>query len=253
MASAVVADRQLPAPDRRPPQGLDDRFGDALVDVDQGERVIDADGTDGRAGDAGLVRDRADEVAGTKADLSSAADEQADPRTGTARPILARARSGCGRDPLSRPGARRVRGGQVGPPGDRSVPATGPSMAARRAPPRPRRSRPAPSTRLMAARAMSTRSNSSVSGSTTPRIAVEVVADQRLPQVAAQDLGPSLAQVRHRRQVGDLQLRVRGVLDVAQQAMLARLDERDGDALATGPSRPPDAVDVLRPGSDGTS
>ena len=74
---------------------------------------------------------------------------------------------------------------------------------------------------------------------------VEVVADQGLAQVGAQDLGPALAQVGHGRQVGDLELRVGRVLDVAQLAMLARLDERDRGAFAAGPPGPPDPVDVL--------
>ena len=74
---------------------------------------------------------------------------------------------------------------------------------------------------------------------------IEVVADERLAQVGPQDLRPPLAQVRHRRQVGDLELRVGRVLDVPELAVLARLDERDGRAFAAGSTGPPDPMDVL--------
>ena len=73
---------------------------------------------------------------------------------------------------------------------------------------------------------------------------IEAVAEERLAQVGAQDLGAALAQVGDRRQMGDLELRVRRRLDVAQHAVLARLDERDRHALAAGAPGPPDAMDV---------
>ena len=103
---------------------------------------------------------------------------------------------------------------------------------------------PAPSIRLTAASAMSTRSNSSVERLDDAAEPVEAVAEERLAQVGAQDLGPSLAQVGDGRQVGDLELGVRRRLDVAQQPVLARLDQRDRHALAAGAPGPADAMDV---------
>ena len=73
---------------------------------------------------------------------------------------------------------------------------------------------------------------------------VEPVAQEGLAQVRPHDLGPALAQVGDGRDVGDLELRSRGRLDVAKKAVLARFDQRDGHALATGPARPSDPMDI---------
>ena len=73
---------------------------------------------------------------------------------------------------------------------------------------------------------------------------VVAVAQERLAQVRAEDLGPPLAQVGDGRQLGDLELRVRRRLDVAQHPVLARLDQGDRHALAAGTPGPPDAMDV---------
>ena len=78
-----------------------------------------------------------------------------------------------------------------------------------------------------------------------PSEAIEVVADERLAQVGSQDLRAPLAQVGDGRQVGDLELRPGRVLDVAELAVFARLDERDGGAFAAGSPGPADAMDVL--------
>ena len=67
---------------------------------------------------------------------------------------------------------------------------------------------------------------------------------ERIAQVRAHQLEPALAEVGHRREPGDLELRPRGRLDVAQQSMLARLDQRDRHALASGPARSTDAMHV---------
>ena len=73
---------------------------------------------------------------------------------------------------------------------------------------------------------------------------IVAVGEQRLAQAGAEHLRPSFAEVGHRRQVRDLQPGLRRRLDVAQQSMLARLDEGDGHALAPGTPGPPDPVDV---------
>ena len=67
---------------------------------------------------------------------------------------------------------------------------------------------------------------------------------ERIAQVRAHQLEPALAQVGHRREPGDLELRPRRRLDVAQQSMLARLDQGDRHALASGPARSADAMHV---------
>ena len=66
-----------------------------------------------------------------------------------------------------------------------------------------------------------------------------------LPQVAAGDLRAPLPKVRDRRQPLDEQLCPRRGLDVAKQAVLARLDERDGHALASRSAGATDPVDIL--------
>ena len=107
-----------------PRSALDHGFGDGCIHVDQREPILDPDGADRRARDARLVGDRADEIAGPKADLSPAADEQPDPRPGAPRTV--RHWPGPRRRPVGRagpPGANPDRGprldiGRMGPGGD---------------------------------------------------------------------------------------------------------------------------------------
>ena len=66
-----------------------------------------------------------------------------------------------------------------------------------------------------------------------------------LAQVAASDLGATFPKIRDRRQPLDLELGPRRGLDVAKQAVLAWLDERDRHAVAARSAGPSDAVDIL--------
>ena len=75
-------------------------------------------------------------------------------------------------------------------------------------------------------------------------VVVEVAGDERLAQGGARQLEPARAQVDDRRHPLDGDLLPRELLDVAQHAVLARLGERDRDALASRAPRPADAVDV---------
>ena len=75
-------------------------------------------------------------------------------------------------------------------------------------------------------------------------VAVELVLDQRLAERVPELVQAPLADVGDRRQRDDLERGADRTLDVAQEAMFPRLDEGDRDALAPGPARPADAVDV---------
>jgi hypothetical protein len=72
-----------------------------------------------------------------------------------------------------------------------------------------------------------------------PAEGVQLAREHGLAQCGARELEPLVAQVRDRRQVLDRDLLARGVLDVLQLAVLARIDERDRDALAAGAARAP--------------
>ena len=87
-------------------------------------------------------------------------------------------------------------------------------------------------------------SNSWASDSTTTRKWSSSPREDRLAQRRARELEPARAQVGHRGHGGDLDLLLRQLLDVAQQAVLARLGERDRDAFAAGAARAADAVHV---------
>ena len=74
--------------------------------------------------------------------------------------------------------------------------------------------------------------------------ALDAVLEELLAQRGAEDLQPTLAEIGDRRDLGELEARPRRPLDVAEEALLARFDERDRDALAPGASGPADAMDV---------
>src|SRR5439155_17667936 len=74
--------------------------------------------------------------------------------------------------------------------------------------------------------------------------AVEVPVHERLAQGRARELETARAKVDQRGQRLDLNALLRHVLDVAQEAMLARLGERDGDAFASGAPSATDPMDV---------
>ena len=66
-----------------------------------------------------------------------------------------------------------------------------------------------------------------------------VAGKERLVQVGPEQLDAPVAQVGDGRQSGDLELRLGRRLDVAELAMLARLHQRQRDALTAGsPVRP---------------
>jgi hypothetical protein len=73
---------------------------------------------------------------------------------------------------------------------------------------------------------------------------LEIVADEGLAEVRSKHVELPFAQVGHGRQPGDLEPGPGRRLDVPEQAMLARLDERDRGAFATRSTRPADPVDV---------
>ena len=73
---------------------------------------------------------------------------------------------------------------------------------------------------------------------------IEVAGDQALAQRRARDVEPPGAEVGDRRDRRDLDLLLRCGFDGAEQAVLARLGERDGGAAAPGAPGPADAVDV---------
>ena len=75
-------------------------------------------------------------------------------------------------------------------------------------------------------------------------VAVEVAGDERLAQRRLEQAQPALAEVRDGRQVGDLHGRPDDALDVAQVPVLARLDQGDRHAFATGPAGAPGPVHV---------
>ena len=74
--------------------------------------------------------------------------------------------------------------------------------------------------------------------------ALDAVLEELLAQRGAEHLEPALAEVGDGRDLGELESRPGRPLDVAQETLLARFDERDRDALAPGATRPADAVDV---------
>ena len=74
---------------------------------------------------------------------------------------------------------------------------------------------------------------------------VEVAGEQPLAQRRARDLEAPRAQVGHGRHRRDFDLLLGHRFDAAQQAMLARLDERDRGAVAPGAAGAADAVDVV--------
>ena len=139
---------------------------------------------------------------------------------------------------VARPGRRRR-----GPAAARPVEAAAASPA--RAPSVSSAPRASASARLIAASAMSTRSNSLGQRLDDGAVAVEVARDQRLAQ-RCRGAGPGAARARRRPSAAPAISSgcADRPLDVPQQPVLARLDERDRDALAPGAPRPADAVDV---------
>jgi hypothetical protein len=95
-----------------------------------------------------------------------------------------------------------------------------------------------------AAAATSSASNSSASDSTITRYGSSPPASRRLAQRRARQLEALRAEVGDRGDAADLDLLLRRALDVLELPVLARLRERDGDALAPRAARPPDAVHV---------
>src|SRR6185436_17441680 len=73
---SFAAHRYLLPSNRRLFEGGDDLVGDCLRHIDERERVGNLDGAQRSRLDAGLARDRADEVARPDAGLSSGADEE---------------------------------------------------------------------------------------------------------------------------------------------------------------------------------
>ena len=71
-----------------------------------------------------------------------------------------------------------------------------------------------------------------------------VVGDKGLAQRRQRELHPAGLQVRSRRHLRDLDLVVRQPLDVAQRMVLARLHQRDRNALAPSSSNAPDTMHV---------
>ena len=191
-----------------------------------------------------LVRDGADEIAGSEARASSAADEEADPRSVGPRPTgIPNRRAARARDRSPADGATRRRA----PRPDRR-------------PGREGRRRELDIVDVLPAGAFDQADGGEGDVDEVELIgqrlddaaeAIISVAEERLAQVRPEDLRPALAQVGHGGQVGDLELHVCRRLDVAQHPVLARLDERDRDTLAPGPAGPSDPVDIgVRVGRD---
>ena len=161
---------------------------------------------------------------------AAGADEQPDhlPRSSSARRIARHA----GRAPASADVAAapsRMASAAPRPPGSRG---------------RRRRRRPRHAPAATAAAAMSTMSNSFGERFDDDAGVIEVAGEQPLAQRRARDLEPARAQVGDRRDRRDLDLLLRRRFDGAQQAMLARLGERDRGAAAAGAARAADAVHV---------
>ena len=165
--------------------------------------------------DTGLVGDRAHQIGGTHAGLPAGADKQ--PHDAWPAPL-----------PRSGDGPGRLLARLAAPPARRNL--ASPSRPQRRV------------RQFTAAAAMSMTSNSSASDSTTTRTSSSSPCRSRSRSDARQ-LQPPRAKSAT---VGmpHLDLLSRDVLDGAQQAVLARLDQRDGRALAPGPAGAADAVDV---------
>ncbi len=186
----------------------------------------------------GLVGDGPDQVAGSQTGSSTATDEQ--PNPGTARTVATGRLRAVGR-PRGGPtlGAARERGigraGRGGGPalsgGDASS-TSSPSAAAGSLDQRNRGQCDVDQVELLGQRLHD------------PAEPVIAVCQQGLAQVRPHDLGAALAQVGDRGQPGDLELRARGRLDVAQHPVLARLDQGDRRAFAAGSPGPPDAMHV---------
>ena len=74
--------------------------------------------------------------------------------------------------------------------------------------------------------------------------ALDAVLEQLLAQRGAEDFQPALAEIGHGRDLGELEACPGCPLDVAEETLLARFDERDRDPLAPGAPRPAGAMDV---------
>src|SRR3954470_13263124 len=83
-------DLEAAASDRCPRQRAADVVGDRFLDVHEREAVVDLDRPDDAPRDAGLVRDRSDQVAGPDTRTPAATDEEADPWSARARSVHAR-------------------------------------------------------------------------------------------------------------------------------------------------------------------
>ena len=185
-----------------------------------------------------LVGDGPDEVAWTEADLATAADEQPDPAAIGTAPIGGSGGTATGRPRTTGSGSAPGWSGARRPWRRTGVQGRGRELHL---------------VGLVATRALDQADRGQGDVDQVELVGqrlddapepVVAVAEERLAQVGAEDLGPALPQVGDRRQVGDLELRVRRGLDVPEHPVLARLHERDRDALATGPSCPPDPMDV---------
>ena len=97
---------------------------------------------------------------------------------------------------------------------------------------------------LTAAAATSMTSNSSASDSDDAAERVQSARQDRLAQRRAGQLHPPRAEIGDGRHRLDLDLLLGLMLDVAEQPVLARLGERDGDPFPSGASRAPDPVHV---------
>ena len=75
-------------------------------------------------------------------------------------------------------------------------------------------------------------------------VGIEIAAGQRFLERRVHQLEAARAQVVRGRNRLDRDLVLGELLDVAQQAALARFREGDGDALAAGATRPSDAVQI---------